>query len=132
MTERQLNLLERSMSDVGELRESAAEIMRRDVNSDVNTVTAHDVEDGLGRDDNVSQYAAAFVYCPEERAAGQAGRRRPLVHHHFRPRRHRHRSQPIAFAHQIRDHPAAVTLLDLLKRELDEFRSPKPTANQKG
>jgi len=57
------------------------------------------------------------VHRPEYLTIGGAGSRCPGVDRHFHPCRHRHRAHTAMLPNEIDNAPAAVTLLDVLKRK---------------
>lgn len=134
MSERNLDLLKRSMAFVGELGKGTPEIVRRYGEPDVLTVLPHDGKDRLGGH-AVPHNAVAFVDGPEEPAgAGDArvkDRADPAVQRNLGPGRHGNRAHAFALARKVKQYPPAVPLLDMAWCKQRQLFAPEAAANQK-
>lgn len=75
-------------------------------------VVDQDQKDRLCRD-GLAQDPAAFVHGAKNPAARNAGRGEPSIDIDLGPSRHGHGSYAPVLSQQIRNHPAAVTLLNI-------------------
>ncbi len=120
MPERQLDLLERGVTFVGQLGEGAPQIMRAARNADVTAILDHKLKNGLGAQTVVGN-AATFVDGSSDTSGGDTGSARPRIDGHFRPTGHGDGTDAAVLTPQIDDDPPPFPLLNVFEVELGEL-----------
>ena len=105
----------------------AAKVVGGDGDADAGAILLDRLEDGLGRHLAAGD-AVALVDGAEQPAAGDAGRRHPLVDRELGPRGHGDGADALAFPGQVDDRPAGVAQLHAIERERREFLAAQAAA----
>jgi hypothetical protein len=99
------------------------------VDADTMTVFDNDLEDGL-RGHTIARDALALVDRAQQPAAGDGHGTYPGIDRQLGPGRHRHGPHALAFANQVDQHPARVTLLDIGELKPGHLFAPQATAEK--
>ena len=132
MSQQELNLLQFTAAIMAQLRAGSPQIMRRNVLQSGSLATSSDhVPDNILRD-AVTPHLAQSGDRSKDFAIADPSGACPLVQGSFDPRRNGHRANVATFADQINHRPMALTHLDVVELQANEFRSAKTTTEEHG